>query len=294
MLSKEIQERTNLSRKALEYYEEKGLIQPLRLENGYRDYSEDDLQLLQKINVLRKLGLSTEEIIELKKSTPALLSSLLRKKQLLLDIQSQLNKLMRRLVEGENLSVIEQELNRLDREKTIYDQLTIRFPGYIGQMFFFSYKAFFQEPIRKGGQEAFEQYIQYLDRLPSFELTEGEKEEIEELTAAFDAETLMELNQEKMKAIDSPAEWIEQNKENIDAYKAYTESEVYGNSTVKRVRDKLSSFLWDHQYYEIAIPLIRKFSRSYDEYYEKLLKANQIYLEKSAKENSKGEGKKIF
>ena len=46
MLSNEIQERTNLSRKALEYYEEKGLIQPLRLENGYRDYSEDDLQLL--------------------------------------------------------------------------------------------------------------------------------------------------------------------------------------------------------------------------------------------------------
>lgn len=80
MLSNEIQERTNLSRKALEYYEEKGLIQPLRLENGYRDYSEDDLQLLQKINVLRKLGLSTDEIMELKKSTPALLSSLLRKK----------------------------------------------------------------------------------------------------------------------------------------------------------------------------------------------------------------------
>lgn len=152
-------------------------------------------------------------------------------------------------------------------------------------MFFFSYKAFFQEPIRKGGQEAFEQYIRYLDRLPSFELTVEEKEEIEELTAEFDAKTLMELNQEKIKAIDSPAEWIEQNKENIDVYKAYTESEVYGNSTVKRVRDKLSSFLLDHQYYEIAIPLIRRFSRSYDEYYEKLLKANQIYLEQSAKEN---------
>lgn len=88
-----------------------------------------------------------------------------------------------------------------------------------------------------------------------------------------------------MEAKDSPAEWIKQNKENIDAYEAFTESEIYGNSTIKRVRDKLTSFLLDHQYYEIAIPLIWRFSRSYDEYYNKLLNANQVYLEQSAKEN---------
>ena len=35
----------------------------------------------------------------------------------------------------------------------------------------------------------------------------------------------------------------------------------------------------DNKYYEIAIPLIRNFSKSYDEYYEKLLRANEIYLD---------------
>lgn len=35
----------------------------------------------------------------------------------------------------------------------------------------------------------------------------------------------------------------------------------------------------DNRYYEIAIPLIRKFSKSYDEYYKKLSKANENYLE---------------
>ena len=34
----------------------------------------------------------------------------------------------------------------------------------------------------------------------------------------------------------------------------------------------------ENQYYEIAIPLIRKFSKSYDEYYKKLLKANEQYI----------------
>lgn len=285
MLSNEIQVRTNLSRKALEYYEEKGLIQPIRLKNGYRDYSEDDLKSLQKINVLRKLGLSTDEIMELKNSTPTLLSSLLRKKQFMLEINNQQNKLISRLVEGEDINVIEQELNRLERERTIYDQLTILFPGYIGQMFFFSYKAFFQEPICKDGEEAFEQYIKYLDSLPSFELTEEEKEEIEKLTSDFNIELLISLNQEKMEAINSPAVWLENNKEAINAYKAFIESDNYHNSTIKRVRDKLRSFLSNHQYYETAIPLIRRFSRSYDKYYEKLLEANQLYLDQSTKEN---------
>ena len=35
----------------------------------------------------------------------------------------------------------------------------------------------------------------------------------------------------------------------------------------------------DNKYYETAIPLIRKFSKSYDEYYQKLLTANDKYLE---------------
>ncbi|MDD7183587.1 MerR family transcriptional regulator [Peptostreptococcus porci] len=42
MLRNEIQSKTGLTRKAIEYYEKKGLINPRKLENGYRDYSEED------------------------------------------------------------------------------------------------------------------------------------------------------------------------------------------------------------------------------------------------------------
>ena len=38
----------------------------------------------------------------------------------------------------------------------------------------------------------------------------------------------------------------------------------------------------ENDYYEVAIPLIRKFSKSYDEYYKKLLKANEQYLNHKA------------
>ena len=55
MLRNEIQNKTGLTRKAIEYYEEKGLIKPLKLENGYRDYSEEDMKILSKISLFDKL-----------------------------------------------------------------------------------------------------------------------------------------------------------------------------------------------------------------------------------------------
>ena len=51
-----------LTKKAVEYYIEQGLISPCILENGYRDFSKDDVERLKKISVLRQLGLSVADI----------------------------------------------------------------------------------------------------------------------------------------------------------------------------------------------------------------------------------------
>ncbi len=34
----------------------------------------------------------------------------------------------------------------------------------------------------------------------------------------------------------------------------------------------------DNNYYQVAIPLIRKFSKSYNMYYEKMIKANERFM----------------
>ena len=51
-----------LTKKSIQYYEEKDLICPRKLENGYRDYSKADIQTLKEISVLRSLGLNIREI----------------------------------------------------------------------------------------------------------------------------------------------------------------------------------------------------------------------------------------
>lgn len=60
-----IEQKTGLDRATIRYYEQEGLIKPLRLQNGYRDYSETHLQDLIKIKLLRQLGLSLESISRL-------------------------------------------------------------------------------------------------------------------------------------------------------------------------------------------------------------------------------------
>ena len=58
----EVCKECGLTKKAVEYYIEQGLISPDIMENGYRDFSQDDVEQLKKISVLRKLGLAVLDI----------------------------------------------------------------------------------------------------------------------------------------------------------------------------------------------------------------------------------------
>ncbi|GEN87576.1 MerR family transcriptional regulator [Oceanobacillus sp. FSL W8-0428] len=61
----ELSQETGVSMRSLRYYEEKGLIHPKRLENGYRDYDESMLEQIKTIQLYFNLGLSTVEIKEI-------------------------------------------------------------------------------------------------------------------------------------------------------------------------------------------------------------------------------------
>ena len=65
MTIKEVEQILNIPRATIRYYEKEKLIDPHRIENGYRDYSNEDVELLKKIIILRKIGLSVNSIEEL-------------------------------------------------------------------------------------------------------------------------------------------------------------------------------------------------------------------------------------
>ena len=278
MLRNDIQRITGLTRKALEYYEEKGFIHPRRLENGYREYSEKDAEILNKIALFKKLGLTITEIKDCLKSDGATASIFLRRKEQELESDKKRKVVFDLYIKGENTDLINEKLAVIEAEDSIYKRLERAFPGYLGQCLFAAYQPFLQEPLSKDGEEAFKKYIQYLDSLPTFELSREEQDYVDELSSSFNMKTLKEVNEAKIAAVESYEKWHNENKDTISIYDRYLNSDDYKTSPMKNIQDQLKTFLIDHHYYEVAIPLIRQFSKSYDHYYKKLTEASDYYL----------------
>ena len=58
----QVEQAVGISKKNIRFYEQEGLLSPSRSANGYRDYTEEDVTVLQQIKLLRKLDIPIEEI----------------------------------------------------------------------------------------------------------------------------------------------------------------------------------------------------------------------------------------
>lgn len=68
MLIGEISSKTGLSRDTIRFYEKKGLIQvgwKERRDNGYKEYSENVLQRLKSIKLMKGFGFTLNEVADL-------------------------------------------------------------------------------------------------------------------------------------------------------------------------------------------------------------------------------------
>ena len=71
MKIKQVEELVGITRKNIRFYEEQGLLNVERAENGYREYHQEDIIWLQEMKLFRKRDISIEEmklLFEKKKS----------------------------------------------------------------------------------------------------------------------------------------------------------------------------------------------------------------------------------
>ena len=59
---RQIEEPLGIPRANVRYYEKEGLLHPQRGENNYRNYSEEDVETLKKIKLLRQLDMPVDTI----------------------------------------------------------------------------------------------------------------------------------------------------------------------------------------------------------------------------------------
>lgn len=120
MTIKDVCKKTNLTAKAVRYYEEEGLLKPERIEdNSYRNYTEEDLEILKKIKLFRYLDFSIDEIRKLLKSDKEKMKKLILEKTAELQEKNVQNNIKKDLCKELNKSLKTKELNVDDFEEVI-------------------------------------------------------------------------------------------------------------------------------------------------------------------------------
>ena len=131
MLINEIAKRCNVTKKAVQYYVEQGLIVPQVLENGYKDFSERDAEFLKQIDLYRNLGLSISKIKRVLENHNEL-TYILHQRTLELEREKERQELLKRLESGEKVENLELEINNISSNTIIIIKLLELFPSYYG------------------------------------------------------------------------------------------------------------------------------------------------------------------
>ena len=282
MLIHEVSKCTNLTKKAIEYYMEKGLVAPILQENGYRDFRREDVEILKRIGVLRKLGIGMEDIREiLQDDTGEVLRKVSIRKELEALRNVKRDALIRNLGEGRSYAEIEGELRTLEMQETIGERLLDAFPGFFGRFVCMHFSGFLNEPAKtEEQQEAYETVLSFLDGMPSVPVPEDVAKAMEEGTKSLGVEHIGEMFDKVKQSIEEPEAFLARNRETIEGYLAYRQSEEYRNSAAGRWMECMREFQEASGYTEVFLPAMKQLSPSYSEYCKRMEEANQKFLER--------------
>ena len=278
MLINEVCKQSGLTKKAVAYYVEQGLIYPASAENGYRIFSEDDAARLSKVAMLRELGLSVTEIkTVLAEDCFSRMQDIYEKKALELAEMQTKQQLLRELMETKDWAYIREQLTQLERKQLILTRLLERFPGYYGKFICLHFAPYLNEPITtQEQQDAFETILAFLDRV-NITIPEDLQDYLEEATNAMDTAMMEKINDNMTAALQNPAQYLEEHKDMLQQYEAVKASAAYKSTPAYKLQALLAQLNHENGYNDIFIPAMRRLSSSYRTYSEKLSKTNAIF-----------------
>ena len=170
MLLSEVAKQVNLTKRAIKYYEEQGLLHVTKDANGYRNYSEEHLNILKEISVYRKLGIGIADIKKiLETRNLSLLEQIYEEKSKNLSEETKELEALKHFLSEQNVD----EISAVVDYRTIADALQDMIPGFYGYYFLNHFTPYLQIAITTTEQlQAYEQILSFLDntkiRIPLF------------------------------------------------------------------------------------------------------------------------------
>lgn len=276
-----------LTKKAIEYYIEQGLIAPRTLANGYRDFSEGEVERLRQIGLLRRLGLGVGEIKRVL-AEPAEIRKILNRRELQLERDKAQQDILARLAKGEKLAELAPEIEAIGSGSVIVRKLLEFFPGYFGKFISLNFARYLTGEIKTTEQlAAFKEIIDFFDNVPEIEIPGELQAYLDQYLADYSSEEgrerinrIIQAKEQNMANID---EFIENNRKSIESYLAYKQTEEFKESPANKLMQLMQEICQSSGYYDVFIPAMRRLSPLYNEYYEQMLKADAKFTKEYAK-----------
>ncbi|NMM63945.1 MerR family transcriptional regulator [Clostridium sp. P21] len=178
---KVVSEITGLTKKAIKYYENEGLISPLKnIENNYREYTKEDIVKLNLIAALRMLDIPIIEIknvIEGKKSILEVMEETKNKINRNIDNLEKSKMVIQCIIDknsedytqiGEEVKKLKETLELSIEEKKEYISTAImrKFPGGFGKILIYMYEPFLRVVVDSDEKKrVWLDMVEYLDEL---------------------------------------------------------------------------------------------------------------------------------
>lgn len=268
MLINEVSKKLNITKRAIKFYEENGLLHPKKLNNNYRDYSGEDILILQKISLYRKLGISVQDIKSLLRNNDReLLEKIYREKLSEINLKSKEMELFKLYLDKGDVTEAEEMLDYENVAEAIGSLL----PGVWGNYLISHFKPFLNINIKTNEQkEALNKILDYCDntyiKIPfimriSEKLSNSiiNKQTAEEMIARY--QDISEVEYEKLK------------KQTLQGVKLKTG--ILRFHPVFAAQRSFQIELQNKGYNDILIPNLKKLSPKYAEYKDALDSINE-------------------
>ena len=285
MLINEVCKLTGLTKKAIEYYEKQGLIKPIKSDNGYRNYSQEDIALLNEISLYRKLDISIKDIKVIIKSRDKkdIINNIIKDKQNK-EIQIKMQKrYLEEIIENNFDRISIKQLNDeiIESEKNngefIKRELIRAFPDGMGKYLAYHFAPYLNEPIDTPDKyEVWINIVEFLDNVPEIKIPRfiqiGYENISDEISKKINDDTRNEINN----MLNAEGEELEKYKQKLldNIEKQNDKSLLKVMNPFYKFKKQLNEFFNSSGYYDIFLPNMKILSSEYKEYHDKLTKLN--------------------
>ena len=284
MLINEVAKQCGITKKAIQYYVEQHMVNPNVLENGYKDFAAQDVEIIKRIVLYRRLGLSIPEIKQVLEKKDNV-KNILYQKTLDMEKEKIRHSILKKIAEGESVEELSDEINEINSKSIIIKRLLDLFPSYYGKFISLNFSRYLTEPIETEEQkDAFQEIIEFFDNVPDMTIPIHLQEYLDQYLELYSGEegtekinSILQGKQDEMQDINA---FVDNNKEILDAYHNFKQTEEYKSSPAYQFMELMKEFCSSNGYYDVFIPAMRRLSPLYNEYYEQMLRANEEFIKK--------------